>query len=361
MSASSGAHHESFRDAQDSSDLSEEELHAVVESVWDTCGRCGANGQARRLATLMHAISAANPDAARTIGKPSSKWFKQRPRAFVLKPVKGGQYLVTRAAEITEWNESEQQARKMQKMEVACSSNVTVSRLKHCQVLGVEQQASDDAIRKRYHTLALSLHPDRGGDDVKFAEIQSSYEALLGMRVVTLREALQATHSDLVRFLTPAARKEWTLGAGAEHNDDNCVVPDGTTLLLDSTNGARDGRHHSRRISMAARTFVVQLRPKQTGEQLEQWMLRRVANRPSHPAFPTDDTPEKQLRKIRDVMKGIQWVDAEESERIAEIAVTSGGGVIECDPSNEIELSNLPYQVWALVFLAEKVRSKIGL
>jgi hypothetical protein len=347
-------------EAQDSPDVSEENLHAVIDSVWDACGQCGAKGQARRLATLMHAVSAANPDAARAIGKPSSKWFKQRPRSFVLKPIKGGQHLVTRAAEITEWDEHEQQARKHQKL--ARSSSTEAVRIKHCQVLGVEQSASADTIRMRYHMLARTMHPDKGGKVDEFAAIQSSYEALLGVRTVTLREALQATHSDLVRFLSPLARKEWTLGAPVEHNDANCAVPDGTTLLLDSTNGSRDGRDHARRVSAAARTIVVQLRPKHMDEELEHWILGRVKNRPSHPAFPPDDAPEKQLRKIRDVMKGMQWVDEEEREKLAEASVTgSGGGVLECDPSDETALLELSYQVWARVFLAESVRDKVDL
>lgn len=353
-------HQEQNREAQNSLCLSEENLYALIDSVWDACGRCGAKGQARRLATLMHAVSAANPDAARAIGKPSSKWFKQRPRSFILKPVKGGQHLVTRAAEITEWDEHEQQARKHQKL--ARSDDTEASRVKHCQVLGVEQFASADTIRKRYHSLARTMHPDKGGKVDEFAAIQSSYEALLGVRTVTLREALQATHSDLVRFLTPRARKEWTLGAPAEHNDANCAVPDGTTLLLDSTNGARDGRDHARRVSAAARIIVVQLQPKLMDKELEHWILGRVTNRPSHPAFPSDDAPEKQLRKIKDVMKGIRWVDEEEREKIVEATVTSSGGsVVECDPSDETALSELPYRVWAIVFVAESVRDKVGL
>jgi hypothetical protein len=139
-------------------------------------------------------------------------------------------------------------------------------------------------------------------------------------------------------------------------------VPDGTTLLLDSTNGAPDGRDHARRLSSAARIVLVQLRPKHMGEQLEQWMLGRVANRRLHPAFPSDDAPEKQLRKVRDVMKGMCWLDEDERAKIvAATPTSSGGSVIECDPSDEAALSNLPYQVWACVFVADAVRGQVGL
>ena len=70
------------------------------------CGRCGPNGTARRLATLMHAVQSSSPEAAAAIGKPSSKWFQQRPSLFVLKAVKGGQQVVTRAAEVVERREN---------------------------------------------------------------------------------------------------------------------------------------------------------------------------------------------------------------------------------------------------------------
>ena len=35
----------------------EAELLALIEQVWDSCGRCGADGRGRKLATVMHAIA----------------------------------------------------------------------------------------------------------------------------------------------------------------------------------------------------------------------------------------------------------------------------------------------------------------
>lgn len=45
-------------------------------------------------------------------------------------------------------------------------------------VLGVEKDASPDDIRKAYKKLAFKLHPDRGGSQDKFQELQTAYEIL---------------------------------------------------------------------------------------------------------------------------------------------------------------------------------------
>ena len=44
--------------------------------------------------------------------------------------------------------------------------------------LGVSKNASDQEIKKAYRKLAMKHHPDRGGDQQKFAEIQSAYDVL---------------------------------------------------------------------------------------------------------------------------------------------------------------------------------------
>lgn len=46
------------------------------------------------------------------------------------------------------------------------------------ETLGVENNASDDEIKKAYRKLSLIHHPDRGGDTNKFQEISSAYETL---------------------------------------------------------------------------------------------------------------------------------------------------------------------------------------
>ena len=48
----------------------------------------------------------------------------------------------------------------------------------HFKTLGVAADASDDDIKKAYKRLAMKHHPDRGGDQAKFQEIQEAYDVL---------------------------------------------------------------------------------------------------------------------------------------------------------------------------------------
>jgi molecular chaperone DnaJ len=45
-------------------------------------------------------------------------------------------------------------------------------------VLGVNESASQDAIRKAYRSLSKKLHPDSGGDEEKFKEVSAAYDVL---------------------------------------------------------------------------------------------------------------------------------------------------------------------------------------
>ena len=44
--------------------------------------------------------------------------------------------------------------------------------------LGLDRNASEDAIKKAYRKMAMQHHPDRGGDEKKFKEIEEAYRTL---------------------------------------------------------------------------------------------------------------------------------------------------------------------------------------
>jgi DnaJ-class molecular chaperone len=50
--------------------------------------------------------------------------------------------------------------------------------MNYYEILGVSKQATEDEIKKAYRKLASQHHPDKGGDKVKFQEIQSAYATL---------------------------------------------------------------------------------------------------------------------------------------------------------------------------------------
>ncbi|MEI7424782.1 MAG: DnaJ domain-containing protein, partial [Candidatus Staskawiczbacteria bacterium] len=46
------------------------------------------------------------------------------------------------------------------------------------ELLGVQKTASQDEIKKAFHKLAHKHHPDKGGDETKFKEINEAYQVL---------------------------------------------------------------------------------------------------------------------------------------------------------------------------------------
>src|ERR1700743_3539895 len=46
------------------------------------------------------------------------------------------------------------------------------------EVLGVKKDASADEIKKAFRRSAIEHHPDRGGDEEKFKELNEAYEVL---------------------------------------------------------------------------------------------------------------------------------------------------------------------------------------
>jgi DnaJ-class molecular chaperone len=51
-------------------------------------------------------------------------------------------------------------------------------RMDYYSILGVPRGASDEDIKKAYRKLAMQHHPDRGGDQNKFQQIQEAYDTL---------------------------------------------------------------------------------------------------------------------------------------------------------------------------------------
>ena len=58
------------------------------------------------------------------------------------------------------------------------ASNKEVDNSKFYEIMGVAKDASQDEIRRAYKKQALKHHPDRGGDQGKFQELQHAYEIL---------------------------------------------------------------------------------------------------------------------------------------------------------------------------------------
>jgi len=46
------------------------------------------------------------------------------------------------------------------------------------QILGIQKGASEDEIKKAFRKLAHKYHPDKGGDENKFKEINEAYQIL---------------------------------------------------------------------------------------------------------------------------------------------------------------------------------------
>merc|ERR1719440_2185834 len=53
-----------------------------------------------------------------------------------------------------------------------------VNNSKYYETLGVEKNASPDVFKKAYRKLAVKNHPDKGGDEAVFKEIQKAFDVL---------------------------------------------------------------------------------------------------------------------------------------------------------------------------------------
>src|SRR5882724_12013861 len=55
---------------------------------------------------------------------------------------------------------------------------LTMSIMDYYEILGITKSASQDEIKKAFHKLAHKYHPDKGGDEKKFKEINEAYQVL---------------------------------------------------------------------------------------------------------------------------------------------------------------------------------------
>ena len=62
--------------------------------------------------------------------------------------------------------------------------------------------------------------------------------------------------------------------------------------------------------------------------------------------------PERQRKKVKDVLAGIEWASAAEAR-----ALTTE--VIDCDPTNSAQLTELPWVVWSRIFVGPAVLDAI--
>lgn len=67
------------------------------------------------------------------------------------------------------------------------------SRFTHYEVLGVDQTASLDALRKAYQAMALAKHPDRNASDASQSDFHSVQLAWETLRDPDARRAYDAT------------------------------------------------------------------------------------------------------------------------------------------------------------------------
>ena len=60
--------------------------------------------------------------------------------------------------------------------------------------LGVSRSATDEEIKKAYRKLARTNHPDAGGDEEKFKEINEAYEVLSDKKKRKLYDQIGRAH-----------------------------------------------------------------------------------------------------------------------------------------------------------------------
>lgn len=111
-------------------------------------------------------------------------------------------------------------------------------------VLGIDQNASKEEIKKAYKRLASKHHPDKGGDEAEFKRIQEAYDAITN-------PSAQQQHADFGDFFSdmfnrqqgnPDALMRVTISLTDAYNGKDLVVNTNTGYeQLSIHAGVRDG------------------------------------------------------------------------------------------------------------------------
>ena len=68
-------------------------------------------------------------------------------------------------------------------------------------LLGIDENSSEDKIKKSYKKLCLSLHPDKGGDSEKFSKINKAYKILSNNICRIIHDKFSFRAIDLIEHL----------------------------------------------------------------------------------------------------------------------------------------------------------------
>lgn len=136
-------------------------------------------------------------------------------------------------------------------------SHQEVDNKKLYEVLGVEQKATQDEIKKAFRKLAIQHHPDKGGDSEKFKEINAAYEILSN-------EEKRATY-DKYGF---EGLKSGGMGAGG--------FGDIFDIFFGGHGGRRGGPRETPQLKPTVRTVEISLRDVYHGKTLNINVERQV-------------------------------------------------------------------------------------
>lgn len=90
------------------------------------------------------------------------------------------------------------------------------------EILGITLDATKEDIKKAYRKKAMELHPDKGGDEEKFKELQKAYENLMNESAPTFNivwTTNQPKQSYIYAYMEPDGRKTTIYTTNKEEYD----------------------------------------------------------------------------------------------------------------------------------------------